>query len=260
MRELLDAHPNICCANESSIMRSGALKTGKLAQRFGFPESRVRDMARRSRSQTEFIDRFFEAYSTRAGKPRWADKSPRNVHRLRFIREHFPKSKFIHVLRDGRDVVCSLRTHLRTVEGDIDDRSTWNPIEPSIDRWVRDVSAGLVGRGESWYTEVRYEDLVAKPEETLRALFDFLGEPWDDAVLESRKVESEPRYDTKSPQNPETTSPIYKNAMERWRRDFTAEEIRVFKQRAAGSLLIQLGYVEDDRWGEAGDETPPAER
>ena len=41
---------------------------------------------------------------------------------------------------------------------------------------------------------------------------------------------------------------------------FTAEEICVFKQRAAGSLLVQLGYVEDDRWGEAGSETLVVER
>jgi len=261
MRTILDTHPNICCGPESSIMRPGALKAGKLAMRFDFPTPHIQNMARQSDSQTEFIDRFFEEYKTRQGKRRWAEKSPRNVRRLDFIREHFPNSRFIHMLRDGRDVACSLRTHprFRVVDGDLVKQNTWNPIGPCIDRWVRDVSTGLAHRGEPWYTEVRYEDLVSKPEETLRELFDFLGEPWDDSVLEFHKVKSESRDYTKFPQNPEVTRPIYKNAMERWRRDLSAEDIRLFKQRG-GPLLIRLGYAADNRWGEEGDDAPGAER
>ena len=181
MRTILDTHTNICCGPESSIMRPGALKSGKLAVRFDLPRDSVRQMARESGSQAQFIERFFTEYGARTGKPRWADKSPRNVRRLGYIRRHFPKTRFIHILRDGRDVVCSLRTHPRfkIVNGEMVKANTWHPIEPCVKRWIRDVTAGLAYRGEPWYTEVRYEDLVHEPESTLRRLFEFLEEEWD---------------------------------------------------------------------------------
>jgi hypothetical protein len=257
MWTILDTHPNICCGPESSIMRGGALKSGKLAMRFDFDPARIRAMARQADSQTDFIDRFFDEFRARHGKSRWAEKSPRNVHRLAFVREHFPNSRFIHVIRDGRDVICSLRTHPRhkVVDGELVKLNTQNPIESCIGRWVRDVSAGIVHRGEPWYIEVRYEDLVSKPEETLLGLFHFLEEPWDDSVLESYKV---PRDYTKFAQSPEVTRPIYQTSMQRWRRDLSPDEIELFKRRA-GSLLIELGYAEDNEWGREGGTEGDAE-
>jgi hypothetical protein len=86
MWTILDTHPNICCGPESSIMRGGALKSGKLAMRFDFDPARIRAMARQADSQTDFIDRFFDEFRARHGMSRWAEKSPRNVHRLAFVR------------------------------------------------------------------------------------------------------------------------------------------------------------------------------
>ena len=259
IRVILDTHPSICCGPESSALRSGALKTGKLAARYDFEPSVLQRMSRDSSCQTEFIERFFTAYAARTQKSRWAEKSPRNVHRLRFIRRHFPKSRFVHALRDGRDVVCSLRTHprFRVVDGELVEQNTRNPLGPCIRRWVQDVSAGLVHRGEPWYTEVRYEDLVSDPEATLRRLFEFLDEPWDPSVLEFYKVNTRSRDATLFPQNPEATGPIYSKATGRWRRDLSADERQLF-QREAGALLSQLGYAKNERWVSEEDDPKPA--
>ena len=249
MRTILDTHPNICCGPESSLMRLGALSSGKLAVRFDFPRDYVRTMARESHSQAEFIDRFFLEYRSRFGKPRWAEKSPRNVLRLPYIRKHFPKSRFIHMIRDGRDVVCSLRTHprFRVINGEFVDANTWNPIKPCIRRWVHCVETGLAHRGEPWYTEVRYEDLINDSEGTLRRLFEFLEEDWDPAVLDFHRVKSESRDVVKFPQNPEVKRPMYTSAMGRWRRDLTIDEQGLFKAMAS-DLLVKVGYEKDDQW------------
>ncbi len=45
-----------------------------------------------------------------AGKPRWAEKTPHNILFMVPLGEIFPDARFLHVVRDGRDVACSLVT------------------------------------------------------------------------------------------------------------------------------------------------------
>ena len=44
-------------------------------------------------------------------EPRWAEKTPQNIRHLDWILERFPEASVVHVIRDGRDVVCSMREH-----------------------------------------------------------------------------------------------------------------------------------------------------
>ncbi len=93
---------------------------GHLAEHFGISLWQIRRMRRRSASGAEFIDRFFGEYARRHGVTRWAEKSPANVKCLDFIFEHFPGAHFVHVIRDGRDMACSIRQWitLRAGRGD----------------------------------------------------------------------------------------------------------------------------------------------
>jgi protein-tyrosine sulfotransferase len=249
MRVILDTHPKICCGPESStfVRRWPPLK--KLPVRFGMPHNTVQALFKASPSQAWFIDEFFKLYCALRQKPRWAEKTPSNINQLDFIFEHFPKARFIHMLRDGRDTVCSLRTHPRhaVVDGKLVKLNTRHPIRPCTERWVHDVRAGLQRRGDSRYLEVRYEELVEKPKETLQQVFDFVEEPFDERVLEFHAVKSQSRDFTNFPQNPEATRPLYKAAVSRWRSDFTQDDVRAVKE-LAGPLLIHLGYTSDLAW------------
>ena len=153
------------------------------------------------------------------------------------------------MIRDGRDTVCSLRTHPRhkVVNGELVKLNTWHPIGPCVNRWVNDVRAGLEYRRDPRYIEVRYEELVAQPRETLPRLFQFIGEPFDERVLQYHHVQGQSRDATHFPQNPEATKAMYTQAVGRWRRDMTPDELELVKRRA-GPLLIELGYATDDRW------------
>jgi hypothetical protein len=203
------------------------------------------DLLRRSRTRAEFIDAFFDAYRKKCGKPLWADKTPRNVQALPYILEHFPRARLVHMLRDGRDVICSLRTHPRhrVVDGKIIPLHTWNPIEQCTSRWVQDVRLGLHHRGDPRYFEIRYEDLVQSPEATLRPLFEFLELPWEPAVLRFHEVRSTSRDPTKFAQNPEATRPLQATALGRWRRDLNAADL-AYVVREAGALLREVGYLD----------------
>lgn len=247
---MLDAHPDLCCVRESSILQPGKLDTAKLAARIGLPVDRLRALADSSARHGEFVERVFEEYCQVVGKPRWADKSPRNVRRLKTIYKHFPRARFVHLIRDGRDTACSLRTHprFRRLEGPdspLVELDTWKPMEDCARRWVEDVSAGLAWRGHPGYTELRYEDLATDPEGSLRRIFDFLGVRWAPEVLD---------YHTKgerSGKDPGFEKPVFTSSIGRWRKHMSSEDVRTFK-RIAGPLLMELGYADDLDWDSDG--------
>jgi hypothetical protein len=195
----------------------------------------------------EFIDKFFNLYARSVAKPRWAEKSPRNVQALGLILRHFPNARFILVIRDGRDVACSLRTFPKyATVGDRSTRlATRKPIEQCIERWINDVHAGLAFSSDSRVITVRYEDLVSDTERTLRQLLQFLDEPWSDEVLKFHEIKSPSRDAAHFLQNPEAQLPIYPSAIGRWKVDLSKEELAHIES-VAGDLLHQLGYLGPD--------------
>ncbi len=101
-----------------------------------------------------------------SGAVRWCEKTPRNVHSFGRICEFFKgRVHLLHLVRDGRDVVCSFHPD--------DPRQPW--ISP--ERWVEDTRAGLQAAHLPQVHTVRYEDLVERFEETVRALAAAIGEP-----------------------------------------------------------------------------------
>jgi hypothetical protein len=114
---------------------------------------------------------------------------------------------------------------------------------------VSDVGLGLAYRDHPNYRELRYEDLVADVEGTLKALFESLDVRWAPEVLAYHE------RNTKLGSDPGFKKPIFGSSVGRWRRDLTRDE-RAVVQRIAGPLLVELGYAEDDSWV---DETEPHE-
>lgn len=251
LRVMLDSHSRICCGPEANVFHRPVppKRVAGLAERFDLDPGVVHGLYRSSLSQAEFVDRFFAEYGRSTRKPRWAEKTPKNIEVVDYVFEHFPYARFVHVIRDGRDVVCSLRTHPRqkVVAGVIHELETRRRIDKCAERWTRAIRSGLRFRGDARYTEVRYEDLVSQPEPTLRALFAWLAEPWDDAVLRYDQVVSPSRDPLKFPANPEAVSPIYSAAIGRWRNELTRAEAETVRA-IAGRLLIELGYADDDSW------------
>lgn len=252
MRVILDSHSQIACGPESNVfpspnrLNAGSAGAAKLAKKFDFTSEEMSQLLRTSSNRAEFAERFFDAYRARSGKPLWADKTPRNIQVMPYILEHFPKARFVHVIRDGRDVVCSLRTHPRhrVVDGKVIKLHTWNPIEDCVGRWVNDVGDGLAYRGDPRYYELKYEDLVTETEATLRGLFEFLQLEWEPAVMNFHEVQSSSRDPVKFAQNPEATKPLQSSSIGRWRKDLSQDDL-AYVLRECGPLLRTLGYLEE---------------
>jgi hypothetical protein len=191
----------------------------------------------------DFACQFLSRYAHNRDKGRWAEKTPRNVQALGYLFDNFPEARFIHVVRDGRDVVCSLRTHPRHVKrnGQWVPNTEVKPLDGCIDRWVQDVSRGLAWADDPRCHLVRYEDLVAEPAATMCRLLEFLGEPWDDAVLRPPDRQEGSTDTMKFPQNRRAVQPIDRQSVGRWKTDLTDDELGQFNARA-GELMARLGY------------------
>jgi hypothetical protein len=215
----------------------------KLAEWFGMKEREVEHLRTATRSQAEFIDAFFARYCQLRGKRRWAEKTPRNIAYLDYIVAHFRKASIIHLIRDGRDVVCSLRTHPRSkiVHGKPIPLNTCNPMDRCVERWVHDVSAGLRYRTHPKYMEVKYEDLVDHPEMTIRKVLKFIGEQYEEEIMEYHKAEGPSRDKKYFDHSSDAIKPIHRQSIGRWKLELSDSEKKLFMARG-GSLMKELGY------------------
>src|SRR5262249_16819728 len=87
------------------------------------------------------------------------------------------------------------------------------------------------------YYELRYEDLVSCPDEACARLCDFLGVPFDEAMLRFHegRTRTEPGLDAKRAWLPITPG------LRNWRTQMCPEDVERF-EAAAGELLDDLGY------------------
>lgn len=175
----------------------------------------------------------FELYMEREGKVRWGDKTPKHVQYLPCLDALFPDARFVHIVRDGRDVAASLKS-VPWFRGDVVDAANF---------WKRKVEAGRRG-GKALgarYFEVDYEDLVRSPEETLRNLCQYIGEEFESEMLDYYKTAD--KYIPKSSMGWHrlATHPVSAERSGRWRRDLARSEIELF-ELVAGETLEAFGY------------------
>ena len=191
-----------------------------------------------------------------------------------------PEAKVIHVIRDGRDRAVSWMHHiwnreLHTEEGgnlepeerDKRDRYREDPeaflasgesifaesaIKHNAEVWATNAGSahrdGLTLLGDN-YAEVRYEDLLERPEQELGRILRFLGVSADKEVVgRSARAESfEKRSGGRKRGQEDSTSARRKGVAGDWKHVFTERDKAIFKE-FAGELLIELGYEKDNSW------------
>jgi hypothetical protein len=186
-----------------------------------------------------FVTSLFDLYGERKGKPFVGDKSPGYVRYLELLHGLWPKAKFVHIVRDGRDVCLSVldwrkgATRFSTFADD--------PITTTAVWWEWYVQLGREGRGRlddrGLFHEVRYETLVAEPEPECIRLCEFLGLPYEPSMLRFHegRTRSKPGLSTKASWLPVTSG------LRDWRSAMEPDDVVRFES-AAGDLLEELGY------------------
>ena len=273
LRLMLDAHPELAIPPETHFIPKLAKTLGEVPKSVGEDELRRRahalitehrrwpdfgldahELDRRFDhaepfNATSALRAFYGLYAEKQRKPRWGDKSPSYVRRMRRVHAVLPEARFVHLIRDGRDVALSqLEVHHGNDE-----------VADAATEWVAGIEkARETGRriGEE-YMEVRYEDLVDDPQPVLERVCELIELRFDPAMLDYHRGAEERMAETvrvldrgggpavtaeqRAAQHANVSKPPQRERAGRWRRDMTPEQREVF-EGVAGGLLRDLGY------------------
>ena len=189
----------------------------------------------RSWRASEVVSVANRAFAAKENKPRWGDKTPGYINRLRLIKHLFPNATVLHVIRDGRDVALSF---LKAPFGPNSTASAATYWKKRVEEGQRK-GPGLFG---NQYMEIRYEELVDDPEGVLLRACQHVGEAYEPGMLEFHKKSGDyiqpEQYWLSSVRQKVSTDRV-----ERWRREMSLEDREIF-QNIAGDLLTSLGYSE----------------
>jgi len=194
------------------------------------------------------IRAFYSLYAARRGKRRWGDKTPPYRGYIKPIGKLLPEARFLHIIRDGRDVALSYRG-LWFGPGD--------DIEAQARFWVEQVrGAQAQAASVLHYLEVRYETLVKQPEKSLASICGYLDLPFDAAMLEYHQTASarlaeftQPFGPGSTPQDIQRFVAIHDHTkrlpdparIARWKSEMSRSDRQLY-EAIAGPLLAQLGY------------------
>jgi hypothetical protein len=170
------------------------------------------------------------------GRSRFISKSTENAMRIELLLAAFPDARFIHVLRNGYAVCSSLMRVNWWPDLELwwlgSTPSEWeaagkDPYHLAGLHWSRQVKAALGAReklDETNYFEVRYEDLLENPRESVQRMLGFAGLEWStgfDRHFSGIRVDS---------QNSDA-----------WRSKLNRDQLDAVNN-AASPLLEELGY------------------
>ncbi|MGH0034790.1 MAG: sulfotransferase family protein [Myxococcota bacterium] len=178
------------------------------------------------RDLASIMDLFYGALARANGASLWGDKTPDYGLCMGLLQRMWPDAKFLHIVRDGRDVALSMSQVLsfqlqvawgvcywpsiaweRAYAARLDEARRARPAGEFFELWrrrllrIRDEAGRLP---PSQYMEIEYDGLLADPRATLDRISSFLGLPvqagWIDTAAgqvrsgDRRKNADDPRY------------------------------------------------------------------
>jgi hypothetical protein len=188
------------------------------------PEPHLRDL----------VEVVYRSHVQAEGKARWGDKTPVYIEILPQLATMYPNSRFIHLIRDGRDVAKSFQA------------TDW------IGRWLHDNAREWIRALECrrrWVCsdfrdrilQVRYEDLVLETESALRKICGFIGEEFEPQMLSWQLEVDEQVPARERDVNAKLKLKSGAESVARWKREMSAREMFV-SEAFMGSDLTRLGY------------------
>ena len=189
-------------------------------------EPRVRDL----------VEVVYGRHMTLEGKVRWGDKTPVYIDILPELARMYPESRFIHLVRDGRDVAKSFKAT------GWDSGGRW--LHDNTREWIKAIRLHWRWTGSEFCDRimlVRYEDLLLEMEPTLRKICAFIGEEFEPGMLawESKVDEQVPARE--QVRHTKLKLRIGSEGVARWKHEMTAREIFVC-EAFMGQHLSRLGY------------------
>ena len=202
--------------------------------RFGIEPERFRAAIAAAPPATyaDLVRTLYGLYAEHEGKPFYGNKTPGHVRYIPELAAQFPEGRFVHIVRDGRDVALSY----------LDQNFGPSDVPSAARFWHERVARGREGGaqvGPGRYREIRYEDLLANPEGELRGLCAFLDLPFEDGMLRFHEL-GQARTPKRDPHG--YLSKPLTSGLRDWRTQMSRADLVLF-ERIAGSTLEDFGYT-----------------
>lgn len=181
----------------------------------------------------DFLRIVMEGIARQQGMCRWADNTPFHILYMVKIKKTIPNARFVHMIRDGRDVAMSL-SRMRWPDCFSWDSKHRLAVSGLYWKWL--VSQGRESGRKLGpdYLELQYENLVGRPYSTLATLSQFIGEDLNYDEIKKNAVGTVVRPNSSFPYNGELRS------IGRWKNLPDAEAVSLTS--LLSPLLTDLGY------------------
>jgi len=197
--------------------------------------NRLENIAESKRTLSNIFDELFSNYAEKhsPGFKIWGDKTPMNTLYLNWIGEVFPQSKFIHIIRDGRDVASSYLKMER-----------YETILDAANRWTNsiDLAQAFGSKIKENYLEIRYEDLVTNPDKSIKKVCDFLDVMYNSDMLDHTSQVGK-LGDTDKPHHANLSKPISSESIGKWKHNLSEDDQESIT-KLLHKPLHRLGYVD----------------
>ncbi len=199
---------------------------------------KVADLPENERSVARIVDEVFKCYLAQQFPEAtvWGDQSPIHTFYWPWLLAAFPKGKYLHLLRDGRDAIASLIERGKHLERGM-------TMEEATKRWVTSVryARELQSRvSPDMFLEARYEDLVTEPAVTLERISKFIGIEYSEKMLDFWKLPTTIEHRTQV-YHRNLGKPVSTSSIGRWTERLLPEQQEYILFHTS-SFLEQLGY------------------
>lgn len=186
-------------------------------------------------------------YTSKSQGRRWIEQTPHYGLIADVLADMFPGALFLHIMRDGRQVVHSMVnvTNTYTLQ-DIEARKKTGHLPPWPSnfrsacvawRWSVDACTAYCSKNPSRCLSVVNEKLSADPDKGFREIFEFLGVPYEDAVVNYFRSH---RLNSSFPDQPSGAQPCPPKPRA-WE-DWTLKQRLIFVDEA-GETMLRLGFT-----------------
>jgi hypothetical protein len=251
---MIGAHPEVLCLPESNFIAvymptsdpqqpvdaSAALRLFRSHYKF---RTMWRDVAIDEKSLPsqagavtfpQLVDWLVGQYALSVNKRQaacWLDHAPNNLLYVHRLNQHFPNSKFIHIVRDGRAFANSMIA------------ADWGPndVIEAAERWLYFVGLGMIATnylGEGRIMTVKYEDVVRNTEDSMRRIASFLGLEFQQAMCSPTGL-SVPGFIKKT--HALLGASVEPKRLDAWKQKLKPRDIEILESKI-GDVLLILGY------------------
>lgn len=173
----------------------------------------------------------FDFHQSRNASKSIGEKTPDHIQHLEAIRFCFPDARIIQVVRDPRAVLASFRKVKVGSNAVFEVVKEWSQAIVVLEKW----------QGTEGFLKISYEDLVEKPEVTLKSICETLGVPWSRQLLEYHR-RSDKGYALEQTHHANTLRPLFADSLDSWHNELSDIDVALVEWALSEKMLRQ-GYM-----------------